>query len=349
MKARLFIHAPNIHQGGGAVLLGDLLRATAPEDDVFVTVDERMVLSDEIGRHIKIKRVHPSLSARFMAERWLASAVTADDDVLCFGNLPPIFKLKAKVSVFLQNRYLLDRPGRILKLTLQAKLRWLMERSWLFLCKKNVDRFFVQTPEMSRLANQKMLGNVSLYPFVPDGPQQSRHVVDANDLKKTIDFVYIASGDGHKNHVALLEAWRYLGDENLFPSLSLTLNNESFPALVKQVEDYSAHYKLNIINRGNISHDEVLDLYRHAHALIYPSEFESFGIPLIEARQAGLKVLAPELDYVRDLLDPDQTFDPASPLSIARAVKRCLGIEVPPLELLDATSFLRHLQARGTQ
>jgi hypothetical protein len=46
---------------------------------------------------------------------------------------------------------------------------------------------------------------------------------------------------------------------------------------------------------------------------------------------------------VRDVLDPEQTFDPESPLSIARAVKRFLGLNESPLPLLDATHFLKNI------
>jgi len=53
-----------------------------------------------------------------------------------------------------------------------------------------------------------------------------------------------------------------------------------------------------------------------------------------------LSVLAAELDYVRDVLDPEQTFDPDSAVSIVRAVKRHLGVVETPLKIVDATSFL---------
>ena len=54
-------------------------------------------------------------------------------------------------------------------------------------------------------------------------------------------------------------------------------------------------------------------------------------------------MLAAELDYVRDILDPVETFDPNSPVSIARAVKRYLGKEENPLPLTDAEKFLHLL------
>ena len=68
---------------------------------------------------------------------------------------------------------------------------------------------------------------------------------------------------------------------------------------------------------GVLTHGQMKQLYSQVHALIYPLTFELFGLPLIEARQAGLAILAAELDYVRDVLDPDQSFDPLSELSIA--------------------------------
>jgi hypothetical protein len=51
-------------------------------------------------------------------------------------------------------------------------------------------------------------------------------------------------------------------------------------------------------------------------------------------------VLASELDFVRDVLDPEQSFDPASAISIARAVERFMGVEENPLPLVEAEIFL---------
>ena len=37
---------------------------------------------------------------------------------------------------------------------------------------------------------------------------------------------------------------------------------------------------------------------------------------IIEAKKLGLYVISSELDYVRDIINPDQTFDPNSEISI---------------------------------
>ncbi|RYH16174.1 MAG: glycosyltransferase family 1 protein, partial [Alcaligenaceae bacterium] len=65
-------------------------------------------------------------------------------------------------------------------------------------------------------------------------------------------------------------------------------------------------------------------------ALIFPSVAETFGLPMLEARAGQLPIIASERDFVRDVCNPQQTFDPASPHSIARAVLRFMDGERPP-------------------
>ena len=164
---------------------------------------------------------------------------------------------------------------------------------------------------------------------------------------KCSDFLYVASGEPHKNHLQILDAWRLLAEEGLFPSLRLTLDEVRFQPLCREIVDISERYGLKVTNLGMLSHGEVLSLYAKVDALIFPSSFESFGLPLIEARQAGLPIVAAELDYVRDVLDPEQSFDPQSPISIARAVKRFIGIDEVLLPLLDAKGFLEQVVGKA--
>jgi glycosyltransferase involved in cell wall biosynthesis len=77
--------------------------------------------------------------------------------------------------------------------------------------------------------------------------------------------------------------------------------------------------------------------------MIFPSILESFGLPLVEASLMGLPIISSELDYVRDVCVPVQTFDPHSPVSIARAVKRFLCLPISTVELHTAEEFWRAL------
>ena len=344
MLNRIFINANNVHQGGGRALLLSLLKVISEKYDWYAALDTRLHTSDISFDALRIKWVARSVLLRFSCERWLVRAVQENDVVLCFGNLPPLFHSRGRVIVFVQNRYLVeslslhDHPMRV-------RLRIYLERWWLIRCARNVDLFIVQTPTMRSLLQSRIGSDksVAVLPFVNVSAGYARSASFRTSSVFKYDFLYVASGEPHKNHRNLIEAWCWLAKEGLFPSLCLTVDEAAFPEVSQWMKKQIADHGLKVENLGVIAHAQVQLLYEQAKALIFTSAFESLGLPLIEAHQAGLPVLAPELDYVRDVIDPDQVFDVNSPISIARAVKRFLGIGEPALPLLDAEGFISQI------
>ncbi len=330
-------------------MLTALLAAVPGNVKALVQLDSRMTPQWGLPENLTVRFVKPSIPQRLQAEWWLAQNAQPQDIILCFGNLPPLFRLRGHVLLFLQNRYLVD-DVKLNCFPLKTRLRLWVERIWLSGRMTNVDEFVVQTPSMKRLLEARSKGKipVRVLPFMANHEEYVRRTWPLEIQKeKGSEFLYVASGEPHKNHRQLIEAWCLLAKEGLFPKLKLTLDREHFAELCSWMGQKIGQYRLNVENFGSVPHDQVKQLYDRVGALIYPSTFESFGLPLIEARQAGLPVLAPELDYVRDVLDPEQTFDPESAVSIARAVKRFLGIEEPLLPLQDAAGFLKHILERA--
>lgn len=344
---KLIIHATNISQGGGKSLLSALLDALPCDVEILAQLDSRMALPVDIPKNLKIKFVKPSILQRLLAEWWLSKIVKSTDLVICFGSLPPLLKLRGHTAVFVQNRYLIVK-NRLTGFPLKTRLRLCFERAWLALSATNADEFIVQSPAMkTALLSSGFVEKqpVHVRPFVrmADGYQRTMSPQKNGRVAKEYDFIYVASGEPHKNHRLLVEAWCLLADQDIFPSLCLTLDVSASAELCAWIEEKTRSYGLKLKNVGSLSHNQTLALYSQSQALIFPSRFESFGLPLIEACQAGLPVLSAELDYVRDVLDPVQTFDPSSPVSIARAVKRYLGVDESALPLSDARIFLHLL------
>jgi glycosyltransferase involved in cell wall biosynthesis len=327
---KLYIHAVNIHNGGGRNLLSALLAACPSDLTVSVALDRRMILAGNTRNQLNVRYFHPTIWGRLTAELSIKQQGRAHDKLLFFGNLPP-------------NRYLIDAVG-LYGFPFKTKLRLWAERLWLSLGTRNVDEFIVQTPTMKRLLELRTQGRipVRVLPFMENHGGYARKVAPS-EIQKNVDFLYVASGEPHKNHRQLIEAWCLLAHEGVFPSLKLTVDEVHFGALWSWMAKKIEQCHLSVENVGSVPPDQIKLFYDQAGALIYPSTFESFGLPLIEARQAGLPVLASELDYVRDVLDPEQSFDPHSAVSIARAVKRFLGIEEQPLPLQDAGGFITHI------
>lgn len=348
-EQRLLVHATNVHQGGGRTLLDALLKLSLKAGTTAL-LDARMPLPPAMPATTTVVRVKPSIPGRLLAERRLRLLARPDDVVLCFGNLPPMFDVAGHVVVFIQNRYLIDDVP-LTELPVWSRLRIYVERIWLRMRSRTVHEFVVQTPSMKGLlvrylstVKTKSELHVRIQPFVGSKSQSFKPTAHCgNEPCASYDFMYVASGEFHKNHHRLIEAWILLAQEGYHPSLVLTIDTAKFADLCDWIKVQKQLHHLRIENKGVLPISQVMDLYKSSGALIYPSTLESFGLPLHEARNAGLPVLAGELDYVRDVLDPDETFDPNSAVSIARAVKRFMCAEEAALKIIDADAFVASL------
>ena len=334
----LIVHAPNVHHGGGRALLLPLLAA---DGGLRAIVDARLDVPATVPAGIIVARIAPTLAGRWHAERLLRSLSGSADRILCFGNLPPLLPVQGRILLYLQNRYLLaarDLAG----FPSAARARIALERAWLRARIGAVHRVIVQSPSMAREVKAALGVEASVIPFAADAVAVARRA-DARPAGRRFDFVYAASGEPHKNHGVLVAAWIELAREDVRPALCLTLDPASEPDLCRRIGEEAARHSLNIELRQPAGPGEMRRLYAEAGALIYPSRFESLGLPLLEARQAGLGIVAAERDYVRDVVDPEESFDPESPVSIARAVRRYLGHAEPPPAVLSPAAFLAAL------
>lgn len=344
-STRLLVSAYNVHQGGGQTLLKALLATVPPELPTIVWVDSRLPSAEVLPSHVEIRPVEATLRSRLEAERQIARAGVHDATLLCFGNLPPLWPSRCRsVSVLLQNRLLLE-PAALANYPFRVRWRLRLERYWLLRRQHNATRFLVQTPTMRQLALRTLSArtDVVVMPFAAAAQAASTvspKAVTPMQGEARFDFIYVASGEPHKNHRALVDAWVLLAAEGLLPSLALTLDPTAFPELATWIGDQAAAHGLRITLTGHLTPAGVAQAYQSSNALIYPSLVESFGLPLLEARAHGLPVLAAERDYVRDVIVPTETFDPMSPRSICRAVKRHLGRAEPPTLPLSPPAFL---------
>ena len=346
---RFVIYAVNVHQGGGAALLIPLLSSIGQSQITCMAfLDARLILPETPSSKIQIFRIAPNILNRLLAELTLIKTAKAGDVVLSFGNLPPLFKLDAKALLFIQNRYLIDDIS-LKHFYIKTRLRITLERLWLKLFCKNVDTIIVQTPSMQSCVSKHLGRDAVVLPYIDAINVFNRSLSKTEDAETKYDFVYVASGDPHKNHKQLVEAWVLLAAEGIFPVLCLTLSEQNSRELVSWISNQVKTHSLKIVNVGFVASSVLAELYTEAKAMIYPSTLESFGLPLIEARNANLAIVASELDYVRDVIDPEETFDPSSPKSIARAVKRFLGYPEKNLPLVDPKSFLEYCINKKTE
>jgi glycosyltransferase involved in cell wall biosynthesis len=87
-----------------------------------------------------------------------------------------------------------------------------------------------------------------------------------------------------------------------------------------------AHELPNVTLTGQVSDEHLAAIYSGAHALVFPSEEEGFGLPTVEALACGTPVVACEVAALREVLGDRATFvargDLDSLVSVAQAATR---------------------------
>ncbi|MFJ9314598.1 glycosyltransferase family 4 protein [Pimelobacter simplex] len=137
----------------------------------------------------------------------------------------------------------------------------------------------------------------------------------------------------HKNFARLIEAWALIpaGER---PLLVVTGSHGADP-LVDEVRRHGLAGDVDL--RGWVDAAELADLYATASAYVFPTLFEGFGLPVLEAMAAGCPVLASDLPVLHEAGgDAMETFDPASAPGIAAAVRRLVADPARQAELRAA-------------
>jgi len=128
--------------------------------------------------------------------------------------------------------------------------------------------------------------------------------------------LYPARGWPHKNHRRLIDAVHLLREED--HDLRLVLTGGGLEA-IGEVPDW-------VDVRGLVSRSDLHDLYRRAGCLVFPSLYEGFGLPPLEAMASGCPVAASDGGSLPEVCgDAAVLFDPNDPESIADGVRRAIA------------------------
>jgi alpha-1,2-rhamnosyltransferase len=147
-----------------------------------------------------------------------------------------------------------------------------------------IDQFYLGS-ELDRLTEEKEVRDVVRRPFQNRKPP----------------YLMVGTILPHKNHVFVLDAFEYLWAQGVDVTLCIVgKNNEKSSEIIQRIKNHTEWNKrLFMLNDANDL--ELAYCYDHSKALIFPSFYEGFGLPLVEAMQHGLPVMASDIPIFREL------------------------------------------------
>lgn len=127
--------------------------------------------------------------------------------------------------------------------------------------------------------------------------------------------LYPARSWPHKNHRRLIAAMEVVRRKNR--GLRLVLTGGGLDTLGELPEW--------VDRLGLVSAEELRDLYRRASAMVFPSLYEGFGMPPLEAMASGCPVAAADVGSIPEVVgDAAVLFDPLDVEAIAQAIDEVL-------------------------
>ena len=217
------------------------------------------------SKYIDTKRIY-HLFLNFFLDKQTLEKINSYDYIIHFGNFG--FKTKIKSYTFIQNILPLVKPLSSLRnfaLNLAYKYSF-----------KITDEIIVQ---------QKHVADT-----VPN--QYKTKIIGSIEIKKVkqsenIGFVTIYEEIKNKNPKFQKELLREIAskfDEKI-TVINLSTNNEI--------------YENNFNVLENLDRNELMQVFKYHSTYIHTSEFETVGLPIYEALELGLKVVVPNLEYIR--------------------------------------------------
>ena len=147
-------------------------------------------------------------------------------------------------------------------------------------------------------------------------------------------FLYVGSRTSYKNFDRLLLAMQQIIAK--FTNTKLQVVGSNFTSL-EQHKLQEMGLAEAVVNHGLVSDSQLAALYRGCVALVYPSLYEGFGLPLIEAMACSSPVIAANCSSIPEVVgDAGILFDPHSTQSLVNSMTEALSDKSLCRDLIDA-------------
>jgi alpha-1,3-rhamnosyl/mannosyltransferase len=157
--------------------------------------------------------------------------------------------------------------------------------------------------------------------FHPRNALQTKVLLDRLQLQHGAYFLAVGTLEPRKNLVNALRAYQRLPSalRERMPLVLAGMKGWHTEALEKEMAPLVAQGQLR--QPGYLAREDLATLVAGARALVFPSIYEGFGLPLVEAMASGVPVLTSNVSSLPEVAqDAGLLFDPLDEVAIAQAM-----------------------------
>jgi glycosyltransferase involved in cell wall biosynthesis len=215
----------------------------------------------------------PMQALPFLKSKKIVSTITIHD--LAFKIFPQFFPKKDLRRLNLFTDFAIKHSDKIIAISQSTK--------------NDILKFYPQIKE------EKI--KVIHHGFDPDLFQKKISNINMNNvlnrygLQATGYVLYVGALQPRKNLEVLIEAFEKVKKDN--PNLKLVLAGEKawmWKGIMNKVEN--SQYGKDVIITGTVSFSDIISLYQGASLFVFPSLYEGFGLPILEAMASGVPVIS---------------------------------------------------------
>jgi glycosyltransferase involved in cell wall biosynthesis len=172
-------------------------------------------------------------------------------------------------------------------------------------------------------------------PVIPNGGNQILRNAADLDIVKRLNlvnvpfFLFVGSPTPNKNLSKAIDAFRRLSDPYVRFVIVGTTDQAVFHSGIRELPE-------NVVMPGRLTDCEIVALYRNARALVFPSIYEGFGIPPLEAMLLNCPVIAAEIPVLREICGNAALYcSPTDTESIVRGMQAIMRSQSLRQSLMD--------------
>ncbi|NMM20420.1 MAG: glycosyltransferase family 4 protein [Rhodoferax sp.] len=292
-----------------------------------------LVPSGVLGNIPPLKQIRVVELAGFSSHLWEQVRLplfVRDSFLINLSGSAPMFKRKQIFTIF--DAAIFDFPQAYSKMFL----------AWYRLLFRVQTRFCYGLMTISEYSRDRLSMHLGVgkerFSLVPCGVDHiyrtasDESIFEKYGLHKNGYLLAVGSANPSKNFSALIRAFTGLRNAE---SIRLVVVGGSNPAVFAEQNVID---NLHIVRTGRVDDLQLKALYTHARGFVFPSLYEGFGIPPLEAMACGCPVVASNLNSILEVCGSAiGYFDPTSISSIQNALER----------IIDDGSWRERLQVAG--